>query len=321
MPAQEQRPEGCHCKPRGDVTNSTSLPCTLLEGMVQIPAGTFLMGSEKFYREERPLRRSTVDEFWIDKYPVTNRQFQSFVEATGYITVSERTPSAEAYPDADPALLVPGSLVFTKPHARVALHDYRAWWAYVPGASWRHPEGPESSIAGREDHPVVQVCYEDACAYATWMGKSLPTESEWEFAARGGLDGATYPWGEEFAPGGRLMANIWIGRFPSESLKAPGDERTSSVGAFPPNGYGLYDVVGNVWEWTASPFDPPPAALDGGSCCLAKPDDIRNSRRVVKGGSHLCAPNYCLRYRPAARQGQTPDTATGHIGFRCVVRG
>jgi len=209
-------------------------------------------------------------------------------------------------------------MVFVGTEHPVALNDYSQWWRYVPGANWRHPQGPGSDIAGKDDHPVVQVCYEDALAYARWAGKSLPTEPEWEFAARGGLHGATYPWGDDFAPDGRLMANIWLGRFPSQSSKPPGEERTSPVKSFAANGYGLYDVVGNVWEWTTSLFDPAQAADPG--CCLARPDGDSNARRVVKGGSHLCAPNYCLRYRPAARQGQTPDTATGHIGFRCVVR-
>jgi formylglycine-generating enzyme required for sulfatase activity len=200
------------------------------------------------------------------------------------------------------------------------LRDSHAWWEYVPGADWRHPQGPQSNIDGRDKHPVVHVAYEDACAYAVWAGKELPTEPEWEFAARGGLDGATYAWGEEAAPQGRAMANIWHGRFPWENLKEGGCESTSPVDAFPTNGYGLYDMIGNVWEWTASPFTLSHAQIAKTSCC--RPDGPGGSiaRRVVKGGSHLCAPNYCLRYRPAARQGETIDTSTCHIGFRCVVR-
>jgi len=283
--------------------------------MIQLPAGTFLMGSDRFYREERPVRRVSVAAFWIDVHPVTNRQFQEFVASTGYLTLAERAPDPALYPDADPALLIPGSLVFTPPARRVSLRDPRAWWAYLPGASWQHPEGPHSTLAGRSEHPVVHVSYADACAYAAWAGKTLPTEAEWEFAARGGLDGATYPWGEEFAPQGQLLANIWLGQFPSENLKPPGLERTSPVRAFPANGYGLYDVVGNVWEWTASAFQPQGA----GSCCSPAAPEAADLR-VVKGGSHLCAPNYCLRYRPASRQGQSIDTSTGHIGFRCIVR-
>jgi formylglycine-generating enzyme required for sulfatase activity len=289
-------------------------------GMVWIPGGSFEMGSEKFYREERPVRRASVSGFWIDPHPVTNAQFRTFVEATGYLTVSERAPDPALYPDADPSLLVPGSLVFTKPKVPVGLSDYRAWWAYVPGASWRSPEGEGSSLAGRDDHPVVHVAWEDAKAYAEWAGKSLPTEAEWEFAARGGLDGAIYPWGDEFAPGGRLMANTWQGRFPWENLQEDGFEGTSPVKSFPANGYGLYDVVGNVWEWTSSRFAQSPVTGATKSCCMPDKSTDRNVRMVVKGGSHLCAPNYCLRYRPAARQGQTLDTATCHIGFRCVAR-
>jgi len=285
--------------------------------MVRVPGGSFLMGSDRFYREERPVRRVSVDAFWIDAHPVTNAQFRAFVEATGYITLCERTPDPELYPDADPTLLVPGSLVFRKPRQRVGLSDSRAWWAYLPGADWRHPRGAGSSIRGCEEHPVVHVGYEDAVAYAAWAGKSLPTEREWEFAARGGLEGATYPWGDEFAPDGCLLANVWLGRFPWESLKEGGAQGTTPVKSFPPNGYGLYDVVGNVWEWTVSPFDDVGARA---GCCASAAQPNLGARRVVKGGSHLCAPNFCLRYRPAARQGQTMDTSSCHIGFRCIRR-
>jgi sulfatase modifying factor 1 len=284
--------------------------------MARVPGGDFVMGSDKFYREERPARPASVEAFWIDTRPVTNAQFQAFVEDTGYVTLAERPPDRAAYPDADPSLLVPGSLVFTRPGHPVGLRDYRAWWAYVPGACWRHPEGPASSLAQRADHPVVHVSYEDAATYAAWAGKCLPTEPEWEFAARGGLDGATYPWGDQFAPRDQLMANIWLGEFPWQSFKEEGRQGTTPVGSYPPNGYGLYDVVGNVWEWTTSAFDKPATSCCGGGAATG--DSVR---RTVKGGSHLCAPNYCLRYRPAARQGQTVDTSTCHIGFRCVVRG
>jgi sulfatase modifying factor 1 len=288
--------------------------------MIWIPGGDFIMGSNKFYREERPARAASVEGFWIDPYPVTNAAFDEFVRATGYLTTSERPPDPAAYPDADPALLVPGSLVFTKPHRPVDLRDYRAWWAYVPGANWRHPEGPASGIDDRADHPVVHVSFEDVTAYAAWAGKALPTEAEWEFCARGGLQDATYAWGEEFAPGGRAMANIWQGRFPFENLAEDGYEGTSPVGAFPANDYGLYDMIGNVWEWTASAYDLPRADSEKKSCCLPKQSGEHAAARVVKGGSHLCAPNYCLRYRPAARQSQPLDTSTTHIGFRCVRR-
>lgn len=288
--------------------------------MVRVPVGSFLMGSDRFYREERPVRRVSIAGFRVDPHPVTNAEFGRFVSATGYLTLAERPPDPAHYPDADPSLLVPGSLVFRKTSGPVSLRDFRAWWVYEPGADWRRPEGPGSDLVGREDHPVVQVAYEDAGAFAAWAGKQLPTEAQWEFAARGGLDGATYPWGDEFSPEGRPMANIWLGRFPWESLKGGAHVGTSPVGAFPANGYGLYDVVGNVWEWTTSRFDRSddgPEIEADASCCPAS--DASSVRRVVKGGSHLCAPNYCLRYRPAARQGQTPDTSTSHIGFRCVM--
>jgi formylglycine-generating enzyme len=211
-------------------------------------------------------------------------------------------------------------VVFRKPGGPVDLRDYRAWWEYVPGANWQHPEGPGSTIEGRDDHPVVHVSYDDACAYAAWAGKELPSEAEWEFAARGGLDGATYAWGDECAPEGRPMANTWQGRFPWENLRQDGYERTSPVDAFAANGYGLYDMTGNVWEWTSTAFARFGAETAKQSCCLPKEPGGHIPRRVVKGGSHLCAPNYCLRYRPAARQGEAIDTSACHIGFRCIVR-
>ena len=288
--------------------------------MVWIPGGTFLMGSNAFYREERPVHRATVPGFWIDAHPVTNAQFRQFVGATGYVTLCERPPDPRMYPDADPALLVPGSLVFRKPPGPVDLRDHRAWWEYLPGADWQHPQGPDSTIDARDDHPAVHVAYEDACAYAAWAGKALPREAEWEFAARGGRDGATYAWGEEFAPDGRALANTWHGRFPWENLGANGYAGTSPVTAFPSNGYGLYDMIGNVWEWTASLFTMPGAEGSKQSCCAPATPGGGIARRVVKGGSHLCAPNYCLRYRPAARQGEAVDTSACHIGFRCVLR-
>jgi formylglycine-generating enzyme len=302
--------------------------------MVWVPGGSFLMGSDRFYPEEQPMRRVEVDGFWMDCHPVTVAEFGRFVEGTGYVTVAERPPDPAQCPGADSRLLVPGALVFRKPRGRVDLRDFRNWWAYVPGASWRHPEGPGSTLAGREQHPVVQVAHEDAEAYAAWAGKALPTEAEWEFAARGGLDGRTYAWGDEFAPGGRMMANTWQGEFPWQNVMADGFEGTSPVGAFPPNGYGLYDMTGNVWEWTRDLFTSSPAGLESKPCCgprnpaVASPQHGLASgepgqgipRMVIKGGSHLCAPNYCLRYRPAARQGEAVDTSTGHIGFRCLVR-
>ena len=298
-----------------------SMNAARTEGMVWIRGSDFTMGSDVFYREERPARRATAPDFWIDAHTVTNAQFAVFVEATGYVTLAERQPDPALYPDADPALLCPGSLVFTQPQSRVSLHDFRQWWAYVPGACWRRPQGPDTDLGGLADHPVVHVSFADASAYAAWAGKSLPNEIEWEYAARGGLDGAAYPWGDEFAPEGRQMANTWQGEFPWSNAVLDGFERTSPVKSFPPNGYGLYDVAGNVWEWTVTRYGQPPGVADVKSCCIpstgSHAPDVRN---VVKGGSHLCAPGYCLRYRPAARQGQTLDTSTSHIGFRCIVR-
>jgi formylglycine-generating enzyme required for sulfatase activity len=283
-------------------------------GMVWVPGGSFLMGSDEFYPEERPVRRVQSSGFWIDAHLVTVMDFRRFVKETGYVTVAERPPRAEDYPDADPSLLVPGSLVFRRPTGPVDLSDYRAWWAYVPGAQWRRPEGPQSDVYTRARHPVTHVAYEDAAAYAEWMGRTLPTEVEWEYAARGGLEGARYAWGDEVFPGGKAMANTWQGEFPFQNLRIDGYDGTSPCGVFPPNGYGLYDMTGNVWEWTSDPYRSAPAQ----DCCGSGGDAF--PRRVIKGGSHLCAPNYCLRYRPAARQGETIDTSTCHIGFRCVLR-
>ncbi|HET9005982.1 MAG TPA: SUMF1/EgtB/PvdO family nonheme iron enzyme, partial [Actinomycetes bacterium] len=256
--------------------------------------------------------------------PVTNAQFRRFVKATGYVTVAEQAPDPADYPDADPALLVPGGLVFQPSAGPVDLSNWRSWWAWVPGASWRSPEGPGSTLHGRDLHPVVQVCYADALAYAAWAGKALPTEAEWEYAARGGLEGKVFAWGDEFAPKGRQMANTWQGEFPWQNLLLDRYERTSPVGSFPPNGFGLVDMAGNVWEWTSDLFTPDHS--DEGCCAPHNPQVTSPAlaeaipRRVIKGGSHLCAPSYCLRYRPAARQGEAIDTATTHIGFRCVLR-
>jgi sulfatase modifying factor 1 len=288
------------------------------DGMTWVPGGEFAMGSDAFYPEEAPVRRAAVDGFWIDERPVTVAEFRRFVKATSYVTVAERPLEPADYPDADPAALVPGALVFRPSRGPVDLRDFRNWWAYVPGATWERPEGPRSDTYTRGRHPVTQIAYEDAQAYAEWAGKALPTETEWEYAARGGLDGAVFAWGDEFAPEGRMMANTWQGEFPWENLMADGYAGTSPVGTFPPNGYGLYDMTGNVWEWTCSDASPTPSERP---CCTPGPADERIPRRVIKGGSHLCAPNYCLRYRPAARQFEAVDTSAGHIGFRCVARG
>ena len=302
--------------------------------MVWVPGGTFLMGSEEFYPEEHPVHPVAVDGFWMDQHPVTVAEFRGFVDATGHVTVAERAPDPSDYPDADPALLVPGSLVFRQPPGPVPLDDVRNWWAWVLGACWRHPLGPGSGVTGCERHPVVHISHADAEAYAAWAGKELPSEAEWEFAARGGLEGAVFPWGDEFAPGGRLMANTWQGEFPWQNLGKGRFGGTSAVESFGPNGYGLYDVVGNVWEWTSDYFTPRHRNEARDSCCAPRNPRVTNPersyghgepgghipRRVIKGGSHLCSPNYCLRYRPAARQGEAVDTSTCHIGFRCLVR-
>ncbi|MGH3502092.1 MAG: formylglycine-generating enzyme family protein [Nocardioidaceae bacterium] len=305
-----------------------------VKGMRWVPAGEFVMGSADFYPEERPVRGVDVDGFWIDEHAVTAAEFRRFVKATGYVTVAERPLDPEQYPDADPSLLVPGSLVFQPTPGPVNLADYTNWWSYVPGADWRHPEGPSSGIGGRDPHPVTHVVYQHAEAYARWAGKELPTEAEWEYAARGGLDGAVFTWGDEFMPRGKVMANTWHGQFPWQRLPAHRYQRTSPVGSFPPNGYGLHDMAGNVWEWNADFFTPSHDQAAGRPCCVPRnprvttPDASAGAtlpgghipRRVIKGGSHLCAPNYCFRYRPAARQGEAVDTSTGHIGFRCVIR-
>ena len=283
-----------------------------------VPAGSFLMGSESFYPEERPVRRVEVEAFSIDAHPVTVAEFRRFVKATGHVSVAERPLDPDDYPDADVEALVPGALVFRPSRGPVDLRDVRNWWSYVPGATWERPEGPASDTYTRGRHPVTQIAYEDAEAYAAWAGKALPTEAEWEYAARGGLEGATYAWGDDFAPDGTLMANTWQGEFPWQNTLDDGYAGTSPVGTFPANGYGLYDMTGNVWEWTCDPAESQHDAP--APCCGPSEADELIPRRVIKGGSHLCAPSYCLRYRPAARQFEAVDTSTTHIGFRCVVR-
>jgi sulfatase modifying factor 1 len=304
-------------------------------GMVWIPGGEFLMGSEEFYPEERPVHAVSVDGFWMDENPVTAAEFRRFVRDTGYVTMPERPLDPDEYPGADPALLVPGSLVFHASPGPVDLGDMRNWWTYVPATFWKRPAGPGSTVNGRDHHPVVHVANEDVEAYASWAGKTLPTEAEWEFAARGGLEGAVFTWGNDHFPGGKPMANTWQGEFPWQNLKVDGFEGTSPVGSFPPNGYGLYDMAGNVWEWTCDWFTSGHAADQEHACCVPSNPRVTSSershapatepgsqipRKVIKGGSHLCAPNYCLRYRPAARQPQMIDTSMSHLGFRCIVR-
>ncbi len=311
---------------------------TQLRGMIHVPGGTFTMGSERFYPEEAPLRRVSVDAFWIDEVPVTNRDFARFVEATGHVTVAEVAPNPKDYPGMPPEMAQAGSLVFRKTSVPVDTSNPANWWRFEFGANWRHPLGPDSDIdaLGLWDHPVVHVAHADAEAYAKWAGKDLPTEAEFEFAAKGGLDEADYAWGDELAPEGRMMANYWQGLFPFANQCLDGWERTSPVRSFPANGYGLYDMIGNTWEWTQDWWSERAEApkKSGGSCCAisnpkgAKLKDsfdpaqpqVRIGRKVIKGGSHLCAANYCQRYRPAARHPEMIDTATTHIGFRCVVR-
>jgi formylglycine-generating enzyme len=302
--------------------------------MVWIPGGTFRMGSDKHYPEERPAHRVTVDGFWIDRTPVTNERFRQFVEATGHVTFAEIPPNPDDYPGALPHMLYAGSLVFLKPSGPVDRRTITNWWHFMRAADWRHPYGPDSSIDGQDRYPVVHVSFGDAEAFAKWEGKSLPTEAEWEFAARGGLEAAPYAWGDEFRPNDRHMANTWQGEFPWQNTVGDGYERTSPVGSFPPNGYGLYDMIGNVWEWTTDFYHPkhPNEVLK--ACCVprnprgARQEDsydpaqpeIKIPRKVIKGGSHLCAPNYCRRYRPAARFPEPVDTSTCHVGFRCIAR-
>lgn len=303
-------------------------------GMVWIPGGTFRMGSDDHYAEEAPVHRVAVDGFWIDAMPVTNRAFAAFVAATGHVTGAEIPPDPRDYPGALPGMLYAGSLVFRKTRGPVDLSQWGLWWEYRRGAWWREPYGPGSSIAGLEDHPAVHVSYVDALAYARWAGKDLATEAEWEFAARGGLDGAPFAWGNVMRPGGRFMANTWQGAFPYRNTREDGWETTSPVGTFPPNGYGLSDMIGNVWEWTRDFWAPRHEADAPKACCIPRnplrasdeqsydPDQpaIRIPRRVLKGGSFLCAPNHCRRYRPAARHAEAVDTSTCHVGFRCVLR-
>jgi len=303
-----------------------------LENMAAIPGGTFFMGSEDFYPEEAPVHEETVEPFYIDRYPVTNDDFAQFVNETGYVTLAERPPNPDDYPGVPVEALVPGSLVFHRTGGPVDLKDWSQWLAFVPGAQWCHPLGPDSSIDAIRDHPVVHVAFEDAAAFAQWAGKELRGEAEWEFAACGGLDRAKFVWGNDMQPAGKIMANTWQGEFPCENLLEDGYERTSPVGTFPPNGYGLYDMAGNVWEWTDERYRNVHVASSQGACCSvstrASIDDsydrgqpqFRIPRKVLKGGSHLCAPNYCLRFRPAARSPQMIDTGMSHLGFRCIVR-
>jgi formylglycine-generating enzyme required for sulfatase activity len=315
-----------------DVPTARAVRTAVFPGMVWIPGGTFVMGSDHHYPEEGPAHTVAVDGFWMDQHTVTNAEFRRFIDETGYVTIAERPLRPEDYPGIDPARLVPGSAVFHKPSGPVDRRNCMNWWTYVPGASWAHPEGLDSDVDGRLDHPVVHVAYADVEAYAAWAGKQIPTEAQWERAARGGLDGSAYCWGDELTPGGRHMANTWQGEFPWENSNQDGYEGTAPVASFPPNGYGLFDMAGNVWEWTRDwYFARHEAPIAGKSCCVprnprgprreasfAPAEGGRFPRKVLKGGSFLCAPNYCFRYRPAARFPESVDTSTCHIGFRLI---
>ena len=283
---------------------STSSKSSGRDGMVAIPAGDYQVGSNRFYPEEAPVRQVSIVSFEIDQAPVTNAEFQQFVDATGYRTVSERPPDPTLYPDLPPEEQIPESVVFLPPPPTVDRSEPLSWWALIAGADWRHPQGPDTSLDGLMQHPVVHVAFEDALAYADWAGKRLPTADEWEVAARGGLVDQDYAWGSEKTPDGRWLANVWQGLFPWDNKETDGWFWTSPVGSFPANGYGLVDVCGNVWEWTSTPYAVPQGEQE---------------RRVIKGGSFLCADNYCHRFRPSALMGQTLDTATCHMGFRCAA--
>jgi formylglycine-generating enzyme len=307
-------------------------------GMVWIPAGEFTMGTDdtNSFANERPAHRVKVDGFWMDEHDVTNDEFRKFVEATGYITTAERKPDwnelkkqlPPGTPKPDDSLLVPGSLVFIGTTNEVDLTDYSQWWRWTPGANWRHPAGPDSNLKGKGNYPVVQISWDDAVAYAKWAGKRLPTEGEWEYAARGGLENKRYAWGDEFRPHGKYMANIWTGNFPYSNTQADGFAGLAPVKSFPPNGYGLYDMAGNAWQWCADWYRADANAENVAICCLNPngpkrsfdPDEPFAAKRVIKGGSYLCNASYCESYRPSARRGETPDTSASHIGFRCVSR-
>jgi sulfatase modifying factor 1 len=292
---------------------------SMLTELIRLPGGRFEMGSAAFYPEEAPVGPATVSAFAVERHPVTNAQYASFVDDTGYVTVAERPLDPASYPGVAAADLVPGALIFRPTEGPVDLRDWRQWWDWAPGASWRQPTGPGSSVDDRLDHPVVQVSYVDAAAYAQWAGRRLPSEAEWEYAARAGAS-TTYAWGEEVAPGGELMANTWQGRFPYRNDGAAGWLGTSPVGTFPSNAFGLVDMIGNVWEWTSTRYSPRhPLGNEPKGCCTPSREPDPSVTQTLKGGSHLCAPEYCHRYRPAARSSQSQDSATTHIGFRCVA--
>ena len=294
----------------------------MLTDLVQLPGGSFRMGSTSFYPEEAPVHTATVAGFAVERHPVTNGQFAEFVSATGYVTVAEQPLDPKLYPGVAADDLVPGAMVFRSSAGPIDLRDWRQWWDWAPGASWHQPFGPGSGVEDKPDHPVVQVAYPDAWAYAHWAGRRLPTEAEWEYAARAGSS-SVYAWGDDPTPDGRLMANTWQGRFPYRNDGANGWFGTSPVGTFPANGFGLVDMIGNVWEWTTTEFSAHHRVDQASPCCgparSGPPAADPTVNQTLKGGSHLCAPEYCHRYRPAARSPQSRDTATTHIGFRCVA--
>ncbi|MGA9658632.1 MAG: formylglycine-generating enzyme family protein [Asticcacaulis sp.] len=313
------------------VTKAKGLKTSKFAGMKLIHGGTYMMGCEDFYPDEKPLRRATVGDFWMDETPVTNAQFAQFVEATGYVTFAELPPNPADYPGMPPEMVKPGSAVFVGTPGPVDLTGGPIWWDYVFGADWRHPRGPDSSYLDVLDHPVVHIVHADAAAYAKWAGKSLPSEAEWEYASRGGTT-TPYVWGEELELDGQQMAKTFQGVFPYQNDAPEGLKFTAPVRSYPANAYGLYDMIGNVWEWTEDWYTGNPGA-NAPSCCgvpkykaVSREEslDPRSAtpipRMVLKGGSHLCAPNHCQRYRPAARWAQFIDTSTSHLGFRCIAR-
>ena len=292
-------------------------------GMIWIPSGTFRMGSDEGQADEKPVHRVTLDGFWLDQFEVTNERFEQFARATGYLTVAERKPDPKDFPDAPPENLVPGAIVFTPPPGEVPLDNHFIWWRYVPGANWRHPEGPSSDLKGLEKHPVVHIAWFDAMAYAKWAGKRLPTEAEWEYASRGGQEQQPFMWGAEQVPGGKWRANIWQGRFPNENTLADHHRLTAPVGSYAPNGYGLYDMAGNVWEWCSDwylpdYYDRSPPRNPAGPDTSFDPNEPGVPKRVQRGGSYLCSDLYCKGYRPSARMKTSPDTGLSHSGFRCA---
>ncbi len=317
------------CQQQGDSkaedTATKSAPAVVDSKMMHIPAGTFQMGTnDPSFPDARPLHKVTLDEYWIDEHEVTNAEFEKFVNATKYVTVAERKLDPKDFPGVPVESLVPGSGVFSPPDHSVSLNNPMQWWAYIPGASWRHPEGPESNISGKENYPVVQVCYEDALAFANWAGKRLPTEAEWEYAAQGNHPGQKYYWGDELKPGGKWMANIYQGNFPDKNTGEDGFKGIAPVKSYPPNGYGLYDMDGNVWEWCNDFYRPDyytqsPEKNPAGPKDSYDPEEPNAVKHVQRGGSFLCSDEYCIRYRPGSRGKGEVSSASNNLGFRCVA--